>query len=216
MPSRLETLIDLLHAPGDASLATHSVAMPGYPFATAVPFATDEHHRPILLLSRLAEHTQNILADKRASFLVARPLGNGEMARVSPVGHVVPIERPPLLVKRYLRFHPEAERFLQLGDFSFYRFEPVRIRVVGGFAQAGWLDGNKLLEAPCISLDDEERLLKDAASSLPEGLTLLGVDSFGADYVVADVRRRAQFVSGPVLAEVAGKALSKVLHLNKG
>ena len=95
MPPHLETLIDLLHASGEAALATHSQTMPGYPFATAVPFATDEHHRPIFLLSRLAEHTQNLLADNRASFLVARSLGQGEMARHTLVGHVLPIGRPP-------------------------------------------------------------------------------------------------------------------------
>ena len=216
MPPHLETLIDLLHTSGEAALATHSQAMPGYPFATAVPFATDEHHRPIFLLSRLAEHTQNLLADNRSSFLVARLLGQGEMARHSLVGHVQPIGRPPLLVRRYLRFHCEAERFLQLADFSFYRFDPVRIRVVAGFAQAGWLEGNNLLEAPCFPLDVEERLLGDAAASLSTGLKLLGVDPFGVDYLAAGQRRRAPFVAGPALAEEAGKALSRALDFIEG
>lgn len=54
MASRLKILIDLLHAPGDIGLATLSAAVPGYPFATSVPFATDEHHRPLMLISRLA------------------------------------------------------------------------------------------------------------------------------------------------------------------
>ena len=112
MASRLKILIDLLHTPGDIGLATHSAAVPGYPFATSVPFATDEHHRPLMLISRLAEHTQNLIADSRASLLVARELGGGEIARVSLVGNVAQIELSPLMCARYLRFHPEAERFM--------------------------------------------------------------------------------------------------------
>lgn len=212
MPSRLEILIDLLRASDAAAMATHSLAMSGYPYATAVAYAADEHHRPVMLLSHLAEHTQNILAENKASVLLSRPLGNGEMQRVSLVGHVVPRQRPPLLAARYRRYHPEAERFLQLGDFHLYCLEPVKIRVVGGFAQAGWLDGGKLLDAPSISLEDEAKLLQDISTSLPQGLALLGVDAFGIDYVKGEARRRMRFDSGPVLADVAAAALAKLLR----
>jgi len=64
----------------------------------------------------------------------------------------------------YLRYHPEAERFLQLGDFRFFRLDPLRIRVVGGFAQAGWLEGKQLIDAPFISLEDEAHLIESANS----------------------------------------------------
>ncbi|MDD5250970.1 MAG: pyridoxamine 5'-phosphate oxidase family protein, partial [Rhodocyclaceae bacterium] len=189
MPSRLEVLIDLLHAQGDAALATHAAAMPGYPLATAMSFATDEHHRPVLLISRLAEHTRNLAADPRASFLVARVQEHGEIARVSLVGEVLPIEPDALLVDRYLRFHPEAERFLQLGDFRFHRFEPQRVLVVSGFGKAGWLDGQRLLDAPHVALEPEAQLLDEARAAMPDGATLLGVDAYGADVAAAGVRR---------------------------
>ncbi|TRZ90208.1 MAG: pyridoxamine 5'-phosphate oxidase [Rhodocyclaceae bacterium] len=211
MASRLKILIDLLHAPGDIGLATLSAAVPGYPFATSVPFATDEHHRPLMLISRLAEHTQNLIADSRASLLVARELGGGEIARVSLVGNVDQVELSPLLSARYLRFHPEAERFMQLGDFHFYRIDPLRIRVVGGFAQAGWLDGKQLLDAPHISLEDEIRLIEEVQPSLPNGIALLGVDAYGADYSSETMRRRVEFKAGPVTADAANAALARAL-----
>jgi len=211
MASRLKILIDLLHAPGDIGLATHSATVPGYPFATSVPFATDEHHRPLMLISRLAEHTQNLIADSRASLLVARELGGGEIARVSLVGNVDQVELSPLLSARYLRFHPEAERFMQLGDFHFYRIDPLRIRVVGGFAQAGWLDGKQLLDAPHISLEDEIRLIEEVQPSLPNGIALLGVDAYGADYSSETMRRRVEFKAGPVTADAANAALARAL-----
>jgi heme iron utilization protein len=211
MPSRLELLIDLLHSYGDAALATHAAAMPGYPLATALPFATDEHHRPVLLISKLAEHTRNLMADPRASFLVARMREGGEIARVSLVGEVLPIDADARLIDRYLRFHPEAERFLQLGDFRFHRFEPRRVLVVGGFGKAGWLDGERLLDAPHVPLDLEARLLAAAGTTLPDGATLLGVDAYGADVVVAGVRRRITFAAGPVVAEALAATLAREL-----
>ncbi len=214
MVSRLKTLIDLLHASGDIALATHSTAVVGFPYVTEVAYATDEHHRPVLLISRLAEHTQNLLTDSRASLLVARSLGEGEIARTSLVGNVVEIEPSPMLVARYLRFHPEAEHFLQLGDFRFFRIDPLRIRVVGGFAQAGWLDGKQLIDAPHITLENEAHLIESAQVSLPGGIELLGVDAYGVDYRTGDTRKRAVFKVGPVLADAAHAALHRVLdHL---
>jgi putative heme iron utilization protein len=209
MASRLKTLIDLLHGPGELAFASHSVALPGFPFATVVPFATDEQHRPLLLISRLAEHTRNLAADPRASVSVARALGDGEIARASLLGNLVEIEAPPLLVARYLRFHPAAERFLELGDFRFHRFDPLRIRVVGGFAQAGWLDARQLLEAPHIALEDEARLIEASQELLPPGRTLLGIDAYGIDYRVDAQQKRIAFKSGPVLADVAESALRR-------
>ena len=211
MASRLKTLVELLHAPGEIALATHSAAMPGYPYATSIAFANDEHHRPLFLISRLAEHTRNLIADPRASLLVARALGDGEIARASMLGSVAAIQPTPLLAARYLRFHPEAQRFLQLGDFCFYRFEPLRIRVVGGFAQAGWLDGKQLLDAPSISLEDEARLIDEAGPGISCKLALLGVDAYGADYLADGLRRRVAFATAPVLAAAAGAALARAL-----
>lgn len=207
MLSRLDTLIELLHGSGDAALATQSLAVPGHPFASAVPFAPDERHRPILLISRLAEHTHNLGADARASLLLSRPLGDGEMARVTLLGTVVPVEAEPALVDRYLRYHPEAGRFLQLGDFVFHRLESTRIRVVGGFAQAGWLDGARLLEAVPLAQDDEVRLRRELTSCLPAGAACLGIDAYGADVRLDGLRQRLRFPAGPLDAAAIGREL---------
>jgi putative heme iron utilization protein len=211
MLSRLEILIDLLHGAGDAALASQSLAMPGFPFASAVPFAPDELHRPILLISRLAEHTQNLAADARASLLLSRPLGEGEMARVTLIGTVVPIEAGPDLVARYLRYHPEAERFLQLGDFTFHRLEPARIRVIGGFAQAGWLEGERLLAAASLAHADAARLWQELAPLLPAGAEWLGIDAYGADLRLAGEQRRLRFPGAPLDAAAIGRDMPAIL-----
>lgn len=201
MLSRLELLIDLLHSVPEAALATHSTTLDGFPFASAVPFVSDEHHRPIMLISGLAEHSRNLLANPRASLMVAKSLGEGEMARVSLMGEVSPIEADPRLVARYLRYHPHAERFLQLGDFRFHRFEPVRILTVGGFAKASWLDGCRLIEAPVISLADEANLLAKYVQEGRHDCLLRGVDAFGADASMDNKPVRIRFSAGPVTKE---------------
>ena len=201
MLSRLELLIDLLHTVTEAALATHSTTLDGFPFASAVPLVTDEHHRPIFLISSLAEHSRNLLANPRAGLMIAKALGEGEMARVSLIGEVHPVEAEPLLIARYLRYHPHAERFLQLGDFRFHRFDPVKVLTVGGFAKAGWLEGGRLLEAPVISLVDEAELLARHAPEASGQHVLRGIDAFGADVLVGGDPVRVRFKAGPVAKE---------------
>lgn len=209
MKPRLATLIDLLHTCPDGALATHSVAVPGYPFATALPFATDQQHRPLFLISKLAEHTQNLAADPRASLLVRIPLAEGEMARATVVGPVRPIEAEPLLVERYLRYQPEAERFLEFGDFHFFRMEPAQARIIGGFAQAGWLDGERIGVSPRLTFAEERAALDTLRA--PAGVTLLGMDSLGLDLAVGTERRRLGFGDTPLAAAAAIEAAQRLL-----
>jgi putative heme iron utilization protein len=212
MLSRLELLIDLLHSAEDAALATHSTTLAGFPFASAVPFVTDEHHRPIFLISSLAEHSRNLATNPRASMMIARSVGAGEMARVSLIGEVCAIDADPLLVRRYLRYHPHAERFLQLGDFRFHRFEPAKILTVGGFAKASWLEGNRLSAAPVISLADEAELLaRDQAQEGSQDCQLRGIDAFGADVTRNGDSLRLRFVAGPLTKDACLPGLRQAL-----
>jgi hypothetical protein len=197
MRSRLELVLDLLHGSAEAALATHSTQLPGYPFASAVPFVLDDTHCPILLLSALAEHSRNLAANPRASLMIAQALGEGEMERVSLVGEMHRFDPEPLLVRRYLRYHPHAERFLQLGDFAFRRLEPKRILAVGGFARAGWLDGERLPQAPRLSLELEAELIGQLVPQLADGREILGIDAYGIDLRGAGTRRRHGFEAGP-------------------
>jgi heme iron utilization protein len=76
------------------SLSTLSRKQPGFPFGSVMPYALDEHGRPIFLISTMAMHTQNLQADPRASLLITQadagsdPLG---ASRVTLVGNVLPI-----------------------------------------------------------------------------------------------------------------------------
>lgn len=211
MKSRVDTAIELLHVASEAALATLSATLAGYPFATLIPFVPDEHHRPVFLISSLAEHSRNLAADRHASLLVARPLGDGEIARVTLVGKVRPIEPSPAMLDRYLRYQPAAERFLQLGDFAFQRLDPERIYVVGGFAQAGWLEQQRLIDLPCVTPEVELGILDAARSALPASCRLLGIDAHGVDLDKDGMRLRLGFTTGPLTGDALLPGIRRLL-----
>ena len=122
MQIKPSTAIHLLHQASAGVLASHALHLPGYPFASALPFALDAHHYPLFLMSGLAEHTKNLLADPRTSLLVSEPGAHSVLkgARLTVIGDTAPLKASDELVARYLRYQPDAKQYLELGDFSFF------------------------------------------------------------------------------------------------
>src|SRR6266566_118647 len=69
---RARTLVDQARS---GSLATVSRKHSGHPFASVMPYALDAEGRPLVLISSMAVHTQNLHGDARASLLVTQPGG---------------------------------------------------------------------------------------------------------------------------------------------
>jgi putative heme iron utilization protein len=133
-------------------LSTISVHRPGFPYGSVTPYALAADGAPLLLLSRLAAHTKNLLADPRASLFVGdRSAAEDPQAgaRVSLLGRVAPLpggpgSDEPDARSRYLASWPRAADYLALGDFSFWRFEIEEARLIAGFGEIRWLDGAAL------------------------------------------------------------------------
>jgi putative heme iron utilization protein len=187
-------LIHLLHETSWAVLATHSTQIPGFPFGTAVPLVVDEGQQPILLISALAEHTKNLLADSRASLaLVESGKDNVQDARrATLLGHFRSFEPTQDFVCRYLRYQPDAERYLQL-DFTFYRMDVEQVRYIGGIGKMGWLEAKNIAQAVQIIAADETALLSAFNSELPQRFQILGLDSYGIDFLADGFRDRLRF-----------------------
>src|SRR4051812_27468605 len=170
-----ESVLHLLHEAAFGSLATQSIQMPGYPFTSVLPFAVDERHRPVFLLSRLAEHTKNLVADGRASFMAHASIGSNVLAgeRVSLVGDMEKVQATPELVARYLRYQPEAQQYIGLGDFAFFRFMPRRGRYIGGFGKMGWVEEAGWAGAAALSLAAEKELVETLAELQTPSVRLL-------------------------------------------
>jgi hypothetical protein len=197
-----DALLHLLHRATAGTLATHSRAPQGFPYPSILPFAPDARHRPTILVSRLAEHTRNLQDDPRAGFLVVdAPDGDVLNAqRVTLLGRFEPVDAAPPLVRRYLRYHPDAERYLALGDFSFWTLTPDRMRYIGGFGSMGWIEAGDLDPLEPLAPDDEAALVdgfERDARRLPQ-VELLGVDRYGADLRVGGIRIRQPF-SAPMV-----------------
>ncbi len=191
--------LDLLHQAPAGTLATHAREPQGFPYPTLLPFATDARHRPVILVSRLAEHTRNLQDDPRAGFLVAQTSGEDVLGapRMTLIGRFEPCGEGAdgALARRYLRYHPDAERYLALGDFTFWTLHVERLRYIGGFGAMGWLDGAELDTLDPVPAEEEEALIRFAAThpARREGLTLLGVDRHGADWRIDGRRMRHRF-----------------------
>ena len=114
----------------------------GWPSAALVTLACSMDGSPILLLSTLAHHTRNLLADPRASLLIDATDGfaNPQAGpRVTVMGRIARSD-DAALAKRFLARHPAAKSYAGFGDFAFYRMEAERLHYVGGFARARWVE----------------------------------------------------------------------------
>lgn len=205
----IESVLALLHETAFGTLATHATQLPGYPYATVMPYVLDESHCPVICISALAEHTKNLLADPRASFSVvqARATDVQAAARATLVADAERIETPQPLLERYLRYEPQAEQLLSL-DFMLFRLRPKRIRFIGGIGRMGWLEEKEWGELCLLPAATEAHLIQEVSHRVRPDVRLLGIDCYGIDYECNGHRQRQPFPDGPLQAEVLRKAVS--------
>ena len=132
----------LVEAERHATLAT--LADDGAPFGSLVGYSLTSAGEPFVFVSRLAEHTKNLLRDPRASLLVAA-MGHEPLAspRVTLVGRFqpAPAEQSAALVEAFVARHPEAERYATFGDFAPWVLAVDRARYVEGFGVMSFVPG---------------------------------------------------------------------------
>jgi putative heme iron utilization protein len=128
----------LLRRSRQGALAT-LMAGSGDPYCSLVNVASHADGAPILLISRLALHTKNILADPRVSLMLdERADGDPlEGSRIMLAGRAeeASADDLPVLHRRYLNAHPSAETFVNFKDFSFFRIRPSVAHLVAGFGR---------------------------------------------------------------------------------
>ena len=121
----------------------------GDPYCSLVNVASHPDGTPILLISRLALHTRNILGDARVSLMLdERAAGDPlEGARIMLAGTAEPAggNDEPVVRRRYLNAHPSAEAFVSFSDFSFFRIHPTGTHLVAGFGRIVDLNPERFL-----------------------------------------------------------------------
>jgi putative heme iron utilization protein len=158
-PAFAERARTLLHLGRVGSLSTLSRKRPGFPFGSLMPYALDGAGRPVLLISTMAMHTQNLQQDGRASLLVAQPEASGDplgAGRVTLVGNVLPIPAAERGEARglYLERHENSKYWVDFDDFSFFAMDVVDVYYVGGFGVMGWITAPEYSQAQPDPLAD--------------------------------------------------------------
>lgn len=147
-------------------LSTNSRRFEGYPFGSVVPYCTDYEGRPLILISRLAQHTRNLQTDPKLSLLVldrdSRARGNVQTdARLTLVGEAMKVEDADIAhcAARYYRHFPDTLGYHTELDFEFYCLMVSTLRFIPGFGQACWLSGEQVLKPNPFKPDEEQRIV---------------------------------------------------------
>lgn len=202
-------------------LSTHSRAVEGYPFGSAVPYVMDHDGCPVMLISRLAEHTKNLAGNARASLLIHEPGEDVQaQARVTLLGQAERVADPLTIEPRYARYFPATAGYRTQLDFEFWRIVPVTLRAIAGFAKVHWVSREAYAPpANSIAIDEPgilDHMNTDHAHTLVDycrlqnimvktNVTMVGIDCDGFDLNADGKLTRFEF-DGPVTDAAAVRA----------
>lgn len=160
----------------------------GLPYASLVTPATLHDGAPLLLLSKIADHTQNLLADARASLLFADAEGHANPQTAPRVTLMGTFEQSDVMTDRarYLARNPAASMYAGFADFSIWRMRVERLHFVGGFGRAVWLEAKHVLlpqETAQAFADAEGDLIKSFSQRMSG---VCAVDADGVDQETAE------------------------------
>lgn len=159
-PSFAERARTLVHRGRVGALGTLSRRVSGFPFGSVAPYGVDGQGDLIFLLSTLAMHTQNLVADDRTSLLVndAAPAAEAlAAARVTLMGRARLVAPEEVVAVRaaYLERHESARAWADFKDFGFYRLEVSDVYYVAGFGSMSWVDAEAYHAAAVDPLADQ-------------------------------------------------------------
>jgi len=174
-----------------ASLATAFTA-DRWPYASLVLVACDHDAAPLLLISRLAEHTRHIAEDNRIALLFDATDGLEDRlsgARLTLLGRAR-LTAAPRHRARFLARHPDATGYADFTDFAFFEIDVSRAHLVAGFGRIDWIESGELLfdATECGALAESEadilaHMNRDHADAIAlYAARLLGKD--GGDWVM--------------------------------
>ena len=180
-------------------LSTFSKQVPGYPFGSVLPYALTTDGEPILFVSTLSAHTQNILVDPHVSLTVVEPEraaetgANGRFTYMGIVGEVSE-KQVPHLRERFLALVPSAQIYSGFGDFQLYVIQFTKGRYVGGFGAAAWIHADRyarpdpVAELAIAEHSTLERLCLQSLQKLAQARGGLSVGLANADSQGFDIR----------------------------
>lgn len=145
-----------------AVLSTHSIDVRGYPFGSIVPYCINKVGLPIILISKIAQHTKNIVSNTKVSLIVIEDNADDlqTVGRVTFLGDAELVEKNDNdSAERYYNYFPQSRDYHKTHDFDFYVIKPVRIRFIKGFGQVYWIEKNNFQLANPFIFEEEQEML---------------------------------------------------------
>ena len=222
----------LLRSQPNASLATAFAGdgeAAGWPYASLVLTACAYDASPLLLISRLAEHTRNLERDSRASLLFDGTAGLDHRltgARVTVLGRARRTDDADALA-RFTARHEDASQYASFPDFGMFQLDIERAHLVAGFGRIYWLEGAELrfdaadsaplaeAEADIVAHMNEHHAgaVGQYATRLlgldGDGWTMTGCDPEGCDLRRSGASARLRFERPVATPEEARAALAR-------
>jgi heme iron utilization protein len=207
MKEHVEEARGFIQSEHDGMLCTLSQKLDGWPFGSVAPYALSAAGEPLILISEIAEHTRNLRADARASFLVQASNSKDQQAsaRATLLGYAMPVPQPFLedAGRRYLEVVPNAASYYATHDFSLFTIKVAQVRFIGGFGNIHWIDGDELVDHAAyekfdalatqvagicnhMNEDHQEAMIAYAAafaSTAADGAKMIHVDRLGFDMI---------------------------------
>jgi len=211
-------------------LATMSRVVPDHPFGSVLPYALDSLGRPMVLISTIAQHTQNIQGDPRVSLTVwEAETGPDPQAfgRITWIGEAKPVEGDLDAAKeRFLRYLPSSASHFDMHDFVLYRIDLTRLRYIGGFAKIFWIEPeNVLLESPFAAeesgildhvnqdhADGLARLLETRTGTKPQSSVMVACNQEGFDVLADGYRYFFPFIDRAEDLESIRREVIRIFH----
>jgi putative heme iron utilization protein len=138
----------LLRSRDHAALAT---SLGGRPYVSLVASACDIDASPLLLLSDLAQHTKNLVADPLVSLLFEDTGDHADRLagpRLTLLGRAERCDEPGSAA-RFAARHPASAVYAGFADFHLYRVTIERGHLVAGFGRIAWIEAADL----CFAAD---------------------------------------------------------------
>jgi heme iron utilization protein len=199
-PTHAETARTLLAKSKHGVLSTNDAN--GFPYSSLVDIAALENGNILMLLSDLAQHTQNAKRDAKVSLLVAEDWTSEQKlskARVNFFGRVSQVDKTAHQ-QGYTNAHPKAEMYFSFADFHMFELSVERIYVIAGFGKMGWVTKESYLNNDDPLKDAAQGILEhmnthhshnlvDCAKvfgnlSWVESARMIAIDAYGFDMVV--------------------------------
>lgn len=192
--------------------ALASLTSDGAPYASLVTAATAADNAPLLLLSRLARHSENILRDPRVCLLIDERSGADPLrgARISITGRIAPTDDASA-ARRFLARHPPASGYATFADFGFWRVEVECAYLVAGFGRIVELKRDQILtvtqdaaellaaeESAVAHMNEDHReaiglYAKQLLGAEAGTWKIIGIDPEGCDLMAGEAVRRLDF-----------------------